>query len=591
MSCQNAKAYYENCLDQYKLQTEEVSKRMILLSVLRILVFVSAVLGVYLTFHLWQIALSIGGIGIVLFLYLLSQYTSVKQKKKLYKALVQLNEEELKIDAKDFYHRNTGEDYQDPNHNYCLDMDLFGRGSFFQYVNRTATKAGEMAFADALKANAISGIAKRQEAIKELASQPEWRQFYTAQASLVALETPAKDITNWLQNYKPALPKMMLWLSLVFSIATTILFITAYFKVLTQSAMLYWLVLGLGITGVYVKHVGKLAANSDKIKDTFRQYAVLLNQIEHQEFKSVLLQEKQQQIKSETVPASTVFKQLSKALDALDNRNNIIGAIFGNGLFLNDIRNSCKIEQWIANYGEKVSDWFEVVAFFDAYNTLANFTFNHQAFAFPELSTKPNLLKVQKLGHPMLNANKRVDSDVTINNEAFFIITGANMAGKSTFLRAVSLHIVMANMGLPVCATSSKYTPVQLITSMRTTDSLTDDTSYFFSELKRLKYIVDAIADRPYFIVLDEILKGTNSTDKAIGSRKFVEKLVASKATGIIATHDLSLCAIAETLPSVSNYYFDAEIINDELHFDYTLKTGVCKNMNASFLLQKMEII
>jgi DNA mismatch repair ATPase MutS len=126
---------------------------------------------------------------------------------------------------------------------------------------------------------------------------------------------------------------------------------------------------------------------------------------------------------------------------------------------------------------------------------------------------------------------------------------------------------------------------------MRTTDSLTDDESYFFSELKRLRFIVDKIKTDRYFIVLDEILKGTNSTDKAIGSRKFVEKLIASKATGIIATHDLSLCDAATDLPQVKNYYFDAEIIDDELHFDYQFKKGICQNMNASFLLKKMQII
>ena len=165
------------------------------------------------------------------------------------------------------------------------------------------------------------------------------------------------------------------------------------------------------------------------------------------------------------------------------------------------------------------------------------------------------------------------------------------MAGKSTFLRTISLAIVMANMGLPVCAESFEYTPVRLITSMRTSDSLADDESYFFSELKRLKFIVDEIKVENYFVILDEILKGTNSTDKAIGSKKFVEKLVASKSTGVIATHDLSLCEIENELSAIENYYFDAEIISDELYFDYKLKEGVCKNMNASFLLRKMEII
>jgi DNA mismatch repair ATPase MutS len=149
----------------------------------------------------------------------------------------------------------------------------------------------------------------------------------------------------------------------------------------------------------------------------------------------------------------------------------------------------------------------------------------------------------------------------------------------------------MANVGLPVCAEHFEYSPIKLITSMRTSDSLVEDESYFFSELKRLKFNVDEIENDDYFIILDEILKGTNSTDKAIGSKKFVQKLVASNSTGIIATHDLSLCEIEKELTEVKNYYFDAEIINDELNFDYQLKDGICKNMNASFLLKKMKIV
>ena len=165
------------------------------------------------------------------------------------------------------------------------------------------------------------------------------------------------------------------------------------------------------------------------------------------------------------------------------------------------------------------------------------------------------------------------------------------MAGKSTFLRTVALQIVMSNIGLPVCASEAVYKPIKLITSMRTTDSLTDDESYFFSELKRLKFIVDEIVNERYFIILDEILKGTNSTDKAAGSRKFIDKLVGNGATGIIATHDLSLCEAANDLAEVKNYYFDAQIIDDELFFDYTFKEGICQNMNASFLLKKMGIV
>ncbi len=171
------------------------------------------------------------------------------------------------------------------------------------------------------------------------------------------------------------------------------------------------------------------------------------------------------------------------------------------------------------------------------------------------------------------------------------VITGANMAGKSTFLRAVSLGILMANTGLPVRAESLSFTPMPLITSMRTTDSLSRHESYFFAELKRLKVIVDHLTEEPYFVVLDEILKGTNSKDKARGSKEFLSRLLKLQATGLIATHDLSLCEVAEVQPTVQNYFFDVEIRDDQLFFDYRLKQGICSNMNASFLLRKLGVV
>ncbi|MFI1745047.1 MutS-related protein [Thalassobellus sediminis] len=584
-------SYYKKHLESYNQAVRKLYKKMTALSTLRLLTFIIAAFGVYVTFSQWQVAVFIAVVGIAVFLFLLSKYNDVKAERQFNEALVAINEDEIKIASGDFHDRNDGLQFQDPNHFYSLDIDLFGRGSFFQFINRTRINEGTQKLADVLKANDVDGIVLRQEAIKELASKPEWRQHYTATSSLVSVEIPANKIIGWLQNHKTFLPKIMKWMPLVFTIMSLLIFVLIFLNVITHQALIgYWLLVGLGVTGCYLKKINSLASNTDKVKETFKQYALLLNLIEKESFFSELLKGKQQQIQQEGKKASAIFKDFSKSLDALDNRNNFISAIFGNGLFLSDLKNSYHIEQWIKQHANKVADWFEVVSFFDAYNSLGNFTFNHPDFVFPNIE-KGAVIKAEGLGHPLLNKTKRVDSDLIIDNEQFFIVTGANMAGKSTFLRTVSLHIVMANVGLPVCVKTSKYAPVKLITSMRTTDSLTDDSSYFFSELTRLKYIVDAIQKEPYFIVLDEILKGTNSTDKAIGSRKFVEKLVASNATGIIATHDLSLCEIEKELDDVKNYYFDAEIINDELHFDYTLKTGICQNMNASFLLKKMNIV
>ena len=583
--------YYKKYLKKYSLETERFYKKMTLLSLLRLLVFLATAFGIYITFSQWQIASTIGVLGVIIFIYLLSKYTDVKSKWNLNKALILINEDEILISSGNFHNRNEGLQFQDPNHFYSLDIDLFGRGSFFQFINRTTINEGSKKLANELTANNINNINSRQEAIKELASKPEWRQHFLATASLIKVETPAVKIIDWLKNYQLFLPKSTQWIPLVFSLLSFGLLLLSIFKITDASLFGYWLLVGLVVTGTYVKKMNVLSSHTDKMKDTFRQYAMLLNQIENESFTSELLQDKRQQINSEENKASTIFAELSKALDAFDNRNNIFAAIFGNGYFLTDIKNSYKIEQWIKQYAYKVDDWFKVVSFFDAYISLGNYAFNHPQYVFPKIIENDIIIKAENLGHPLLDVSKRIDSNLLINNQQFFIVTGANMAGKSTFLRTVSLHIVMANIGLPVCAKTSEYTPVKLITSMRTSDSLTDDSSYFFSELTRLKFIVDEILKEPYFIVLDEILKGTNSTDKAIGSRKFVEKLVASNATGIIATHDLSLCDIEKDLDQVKNHYFDAEIINDELHFDYTFKEGICQNMNASFLLKKMKII
>ena len=587
----NPSQFYTSQIEEHQIKLDSFKLKLTLYSLSRVLVYLAGVMGVYKYFLEWQIVIAITVVCVTLFLILVSKHSNLKAKRDLFKNLLEINKEEIQIASGNFHKRYKGVQFQDPKHYYSLDIDLFGRGSLFQYMNRTVIDEGTFALVDALTANDIGNINLRQEAIKELAIKPEWRQLYTAKASLVETEIPTNIIIDWLKTYKKFLPNIMKWLPMVFGSISVLIIVLGTTKVIPVDYIGYWLLLGLAITGVYLKKTNNLSMHTTKVKDTFRQYAQLLDQIENEEFSSELLIAKQLQIQSNDIKASKIFKTLSKSLDALDNRNNMFSIFLGNGFLLWDIIQSYKIERWIETYDNKVEDWFEVVSFFDSYNSLGNFDFNHPLYVFPEITNNKTTLKAECLGHPLLDVAKRIDSDVTIKNEQFFIVTGANMAGKSTFLRTISLHIVMANAGLPVCAKSSQYSPVKLITSMRTTDSLTDDSSYFFSELTRLKFIVDAIQTEPYFIVLDEILKGTNSTDKAIGSRKFVEKLVSGNATGIIATHDLSLCEIEAELEDVVNHYFDAEIINDELFFDYKFKQGICQNMNASFLLKKMEIV
>ena len=588
----NPTSFYNNQLAKHRSQAKALYKQLVTLGSLRLLVFVATVACVYVFFNTKVIAISSAVIGIAVFLFLLNRYVRIKANHQLEKALANINETELSIGTGNFHERKEGNKFQSANHFYSLDIDLFGRGSFFQFINRTQISEGTEQLANALLANNISAIKSRQDAIKELSEKPDWRQHYQATASLIKTETSAKTIIGWLQTYQSFLPAITKWLPMVFSGISLVLLVLTSVQIIEMKFLGYWFLIGLFISAKFVKKINNLSSNTDKVKGTFKQYAALLDAIENEQFSSELLKEKQLTIQLKNEKASVIFKRFSGALETLDNRNNLIWALLANGFFLADIHSSFRVEKWISTYANKVSDWFEVVSFFDAYNSLGNYGFNHPDFVFPTIeNSRATIIEAKGLGHPLLAKEKRVTSDLHIDNEQFFIVTGANMAGKSTFLRTVSLHIVMANTGLPICAVSSVYSPVKLITSMRTSDSLTDNSSYFFSELKRLKFIVDQIAKEPYFIILDEILKGTNSIDKAIGSKKFVEKLVAGSATGLIATHDLSLCEIETSLEAVKNYYFDAQIINDELFFDYKLKLGICQNMNASFLLKKMEII
>lgn len=588
---QNPLEFYTNTKRDLEKKAAILKQKAVQLSVFRLGVFLVTCYLIYLTLGKYPDVFMVSFLGFLLFVFVLIKHQNLQRKRAIVKAKINSNDTEINVLNRNFHHLESGDEFVNPRHFYSNDIDLFGKGSFFQYLNRTKTKDGKVLLASTLTENKITGILEKQNALKELSTKPIWRQHFSALASLVSVKNTSKSIVGWLSNYSSVFPAYLAKIQVGFSIISIALITLVALGFLSFNYILCWFFIGLFFTGSYVKKTGNLYTDTDKIRDTFKQYHVLLNEIENEEFSSTILKEKQEIINAETKKASKIFKEFARILDAFDQRNNIVIAVFGNGLFLTEIYNACKVEKWVNSYKHTAEKWFEVVAFFDAQNSLANFVFNKPKFTYPEISLENNSVEGIYLGHPLLDETKRIDNNFKIKKEEFFIITGANMAGKSTFLRTVSLSIVMANCGLPVCAESFKYSPIKLITSMRTTDSLTEDESYFYSELKRLKFIVDEIAQEDYFIILDEILKGTNSKDKAIGSKKFVEKLTKSKSTGIIATHDVSLCELENEFTTIKNYYFDAEIANNELSFDYSLKNGVCKNMNASFLLQKMEIV
>jgi DNA mismatch repair ATPase MutS len=291
--------------------------------------------------------------------------------------------------------------------------------------------------------------------------------------------------------------------------------------------------------------------------------------------------------------ASKEVGRLVKLLDALDQRGNVLLTFLLNGLFFWELRQAIKIEHWKEKTAPHLPQWLEAVKKIDALCSLSTFAYNHPEYAYPTIDSAPFPLTIKAAGHPLMDAKKCVRNDFGMSQSPYFIIvTGANMAGKSTYLRTIGVNYLLACIGCPVCGKEMSLHPNQLITSLRTSDSLSENESYFFAELKRLQLIIRKLHNgEKLFIILDEILKGTNSVDKQKGSLALIEQLIRLQTNGVIATHDLLLGTLKETFPAnIRNYCFEADIVDNELHFSYRLREGIAQNMNACFLMNKMGI-
>ena len=251
------------------------------------------------------------------------------------------------------------------------------------------------------------------------------------------------------------------------------------------------------------------------------------------------------------------------------------------------------MEKWKQQNHEHVLGWFTALGEFEAINSLSILSFNHPEWCFPELKKEHFFIEGKEIGHPLIPAGKCVNNPVKIDQAGeLMLVTGSNMAGKSTYLRSIGVNTVLAMAGAPVCAKYFCLSPVQIISSMRIADNLEESTSTFYAELKKLKTVIDKVNNNEkVFILLDEILRGTNSLDRHTGSAALIKQLIKHNAVGIIATHDVELAGLKDEYPSgILNYHFDVQVNNEELYFDYKLKEGICTSLNASILMKKIGI-
>lgn len=529
---------------------------------------------------------------VVFFFVLIKKNKKVADQKEYLLKLIAINVNEIQCVNKDYSANESGKNFIVDDHSYSNDLDVFGNGSLYQYITRAATNEGKKTLANWLSTPnlSIEKLVSRQQAIEELNQQVSWRQELQASGQL-SEEQPGDvdDVIDWVK--KPDNFKIYLWhkimLILVPVYAVVVTFLLSVDLISGQEFTMY-IFAPLIITGIYFKKTQESYKKLNKGFKSVAKFGLIFKKIEENNFESELLRT----IKKNSAGASEALNELNSIIGAFDQRMNLLVAFFMNMYLAWDLRCMVNLAKWRLKYAGETKHWFESLGTLEALSSFGNYRYNHiDETVFPSFNNTGDVEGVG-LGHPFLPKKDRVDNDFKVSYKNFAIITGANMAGKSTFLRTLGINIVLANAGGSVIAKSFSLKPIQIYSSMRTSDSLQKNESYFYTELKRLHGLVNLLANgEQLFIILDEILKGTNSKDKAEGSYKFIKKILQLDAMGVIATHDLSLCEIEKEFPSrVNNLFFDVSILGDDLSFDYLLRDGICSNMNATFLMQKMGI-
>ena len=612
----NPENHYTERLSLTAGQLQQVKKQIFRISMLRLALFIAGIAGLYFFFNQTTLLIICICLTFLPLFILVKIHNRFFIRKEWLETQAHIIQEELQALSGDYSSFEDGKEYVNPEHPYSFDLDIFGRRSLFQSINRTCTFFGKNRLAKWLQnhLHEKTSIEKRQEMVREISEHTLFREQFRV-AGLVHhgqssdAEKIAEKIQAWSQSPAQYLHagwvKAFIW---GVPVINSLLLITS----LAGWTSFSWLGLSFGIFLVLsfgiIKRATYIQETYGKQLKSLNGYARLIALAKAEDWKSAGMQELMERFNLNGQSPIQALQQLSKELDRLDLRNNQFLYVLLEGSIFFQLQEIVRIERWKARYGQHINEWLETVGKLDALCSLGTFAYNHPQYTYPELTEKPFCFQATQMGHPLMPVSQCVKNDATIPSRPFFlIITGANMAGKSTYLRTIGVNYLLACVGAPVCCERLKLHPNQLITSLRTSDSLSDNESYFFAELKRLKRnesyffaelkrlkrIIDLLNQgQQLFIILDEILKGTNSMDKQKGSFDLIRQFMQLKANGIIATHDLLLGSLIKQFPEeIRNYCFEADIKENELTFSYKLREGVAQNMNACFLMKKMGII
>ena len=603
---------FEENIQKYETELFKLKQKSRITAYIRLALFIASALFIYLFSALnWVALVGILTVFVVLFLVFVQLSYRLSLKINHLNYLILVNKTEISLHNNDFTDIYTGKEYINQEHKYAYDLDIFGESSIFILLNRSASVLGQNYLAEKLCTPCLNQqeIEKRQEAIAELSGLLDWRQNFQASGMehLLNHNLAKEKGEHKVKEHNKTILLDWVTTEAQFKNNKILVFFLLFFPILTLSALFLSIVsvfpiqvfflLGtfqLTFVGFYLKKINKLHENTANSAKILGNYALLLAEIEQQKFESDLLISLQNRLKSNPISAQKAIEQLKSIIKTLDNRMNFLFAIIFNFLFIWDLHVIIRLEKWQASYKEKLPDWLNVIKEFDVLQSFAGFAYQHEEFVFPEIASDEFLYQIKAGGHPVIPQNERVCNDFELRNTgSFAIVTGANMAGKSTFLRTTAVNLILAMCGSKVCATKFQFTPIELFTSIRATDSLSKNESYFYAELKRLQAIIKEIkSGKKLFIIIDEMLRGTNSKDKHCGSKAFIEQVVKYNACGLIATHDVMLGILEQELKGkIINKRFEVDIKDDKLFFDYKIKDGISQNLNATFLMKKMEII
>lgn len=503
------------------------------------------------------------------------------------KSLYELISDEISFFNKDYNVFRPNTYFIDYSHNYAYDLDIFEKGAVYHSINRCTTADGEELLKQLLlnpKRN-NEDIIKMQDSVKEMIPLRE----LSHNISSISYKNPV-SLDNFITAVSKNInsPKKITIIYAYISVSITILSFTAYgFGLIPSFIPLGLFIYQFTAASLFAKKTNDEYAKINKANNASKIYLSISETIKNTDFQSEMLKS----IKKDICLLSSKIKELQKINREFDQRNSGLYYLISNGLFLKDIILYYKINKWIKENVNDIPTWNKAAAYIDVINSISVFGYNNSDFIFPVINDS-TIIKTENMSHPLIDSQKRIGNNIEISNtHKFLIITGANMAGKSTFIRSIGVNLILASMGAPVCASSFEFSSIDIFSSMRTSDKLMDSSSYFHAELQRLKLLKEkAKKSDKMLVLLDEILKGTNSQDKLHGSKLVLLKFIKLNITGILATHDTALgCMSEEYKENFENYFFDFDVDESgEMHFDYKLKKGVSNNMNASILLKNV---